>query len=118
VIERLVTVDTGFSDDISLEPSDIIDLGLGDPISRTTYEIADGEISENNVYQNIEVTVRFMNGDVRTVSVTPVAPIAVENYDSSVVLAEQRLLGFGALNKLDLKVDCKRRCLFRKRHRK
>ena len=41
-ITRTVVVDDGFTDDLTLEPADVIALGLGDPVGQVSMSLAQG----------------------------------------------------------------------------
>jgi hypothetical protein len=125
-IELWVMADTGFTDDISLEPCDLAQLHVKPVLDSkgkprvVEYEQSDNSIVQNWLFEPVEISIALEDGEVRTATLNPVAsaPSAAAETETAAVAGVQRLLGFGALTKLDLKVDCHRHRLCKRKHRK
>lgn len=126
-IQTWVMADTGFTDDISLECCDVNALQIipilnsaGAPVV-VQYEMADNSIDVNWMYESITISIELEDGDVQTAVLNPVAPPPPSSSAAvapSGEVGSQRLLGLGALTKLDLNVDCRRHRLCKRKHRK
>lgn len=70
-ITRTVVLDGGFTEELSLEPSDVIALGLGAPVERISMKLADHSQSCYDLYAPVTVTLTFSDGSTESARLTP-----------------------------------------------
>jgi hypothetical protein len=110
-----VIADSGFTDELILEASDVVALGLGEPVSSVSALMADESGCQYYTYSPVTLTIELSDGTWTSASLIPWVAV---NTTSVVGTGNQpRLLGHNALAKLDLKVDCAGHKLCRRVHR-
>jgi hypothetical protein len=97
-----VIVDSGCQEELTLEPSDIEALHLSQ-LDTHNVEYPDGSTGEAKLYDDVVVEVPLSDGSVVRATV---APVSLEQLDDRVgAITVQRILGYPALYKLNLKLD-------------
>jgi predicted aspartyl protease len=100
-----VVTASGCQEDLVLEPQDIQDLQLNLAESRRV-GYADGSTGIAQLYGDVVIELTLTDGNVVRASVAPVLFEQTQNPDVvGVPTIPQRLLGFRALYKLNLKLD-------------
>jgi predicted aspartyl protease len=100
-----VVTDSGCQEDLVLEPQDIQDLQLNLAESRRV-GYADGSTGIAQQYGDVVIELTLTDGNVVRASVAPVLLEQTQNPDVvGVPTIPERLLGFPALHKLNLKLD-------------
>lgn len=103
-IQRVITVigDSGCQEELTLEPTDIETLNLPQVGTREVL-YPDGSTGEAKIFDTVTVEVPLSDGSVVQASVTPVSLTQVDQRVGAV--AAERILGYAALDKLNLKLD-------------
>lgn len=116
-ITRPIIVDSEFTDELVLDPSDVVALGLGDPVEQSTTLLADQSETLIDVYPDVTVAFTFTDGTIAEAKLKPWVFTPPASNVSSVVAyvpSATRKIGYRGLNTLGLKLDFKHRCLVRR----
>ncbi len=110
-----VIVDSGSQEEIILEEEDINLLGLGKEISQRSVQYPDHSIGSVAVYADVQVILTLTDGSQVRATVQPVRILpSTHDVPQVGVQCTERILGFPALAKLNLKLDFKNKILVRR----
>ena len=115
-ITRTVVVNGGFTEDLTLEPADIIALGLGDPVRQVPLSLAEHTPVLYDEYRYVSLTLTFSDGTTESAFLTPLVFVAPPT-SVPVVNSEERLVGYSGMHRLGLKQDFRTHRLIRRTKR-
>jgi len=61
-VDLIVVVDGGFTEELTLQPRDVIALKLGSPNDFADMQLADGSVARYNKYATVTLRVTFTDG--------------------------------------------------------